>query len=148
MLFNNGLDSLARLILQEASKHHIFLSQYQRPVLAHTREIETKMVWDIEQFQLSTFYRYTDQYKLAELVDFLPTMKKEALEATKHINEVVQNLLFISIFCYVPNLIFSPFSLLPRIGLFIKSKICPWVTRLEVVISALYHCLLMARGDV
>ena len=88
MLFNNGLDNLARLIFQEASKHHIFLSQYQRPVLPHTREMETKMVWEVEQFQLSTFYRYTDQYKLAQLVDFLPTMKKEALEATKHINEV------------------------------------------------------------
>ena len=56
-LFNNGQDSLARLIFQEASKLHIFKSKYQRPVIALPREMETKPVWTVEQAQLSSFFR-------------------------------------------------------------------------------------------
>jgi len=86
-LFNNGQDSLARLIFQEASKLHIFKSKYQRPVIALPREMETKPVWTVEQAQLSSFFRYRLYYKFKELLEFLPTLKKEALEAAKNIND-------------------------------------------------------------
>ena len=88
-LFNNGLDDLARLIFQEASKLHIFKSKYQRPVITIPREMETKHVWTLDQAQISSFFRYKLYYKFNELLEFLPTMKKEALEAVN--NEIQQD---------------------------------------------------------
>ena len=83
ILFNNGLDHVARLLIQEASKLHIFLSQYQRPVLAITREgIETELIWDKDQHVgLSTY-----DEELTELKEFLPKLKEEAMKVAKEID--------------------------------------------------------------
>ena len=81
MLYNNGLYTLARLVFQEASKLHIFKSKFQRPVISISREIETKPVWDVEAVELSSFFRYRLYYKFQQLLDFVPTLKEEVIEA-------------------------------------------------------------------
>ena len=81
-LFNAGLDHIARLMFKEASKLHIFLSSIQRPVLNTYKEMETEMIWDMDNHVgLST---YDEEF--TELKAFLPTLKKEATEAAKNID--------------------------------------------------------------
>ena len=49
-LYNQGKANIAATIYQEASKQHLFLSPYQRPLL-FLQDIETKPVWsaDLEE---------------------------------------------------------------------------------------------------
>ncbi len=84
MLFNNGDEAFARLMLQEASKLHIFLSQYQRPVLVLPGKIlETDPIWDVENsVGLSTY-----DEELSELKEFLPILKEEGLKAAANVTD-------------------------------------------------------------
>ena len=116
MLFNKGLDTLARLMIQEASKLHIFLSQYQRPVLVIPKEIDSQPIWDKEHVGLST---YDDEF--AELKEFLPTLKQEALKATENITHehwIIHTYQKVS----VGNYIYPPGGNLSNLPLFTYGK--------------------------
>ena len=45
LLYNEGLDSYARMLYQECSKLHIFMNQYQRPVVTKDIDIGGKPTW-------------------------------------------------------------------------------------------------------
>ena len=80
-LFNVGNYDFARMLIQEASKHHIFVSHYQRPVLAIEKDnMENEIVWDHENnVGLST---YDEEF--TALKEFIPTLKEEALKAVEN----------------------------------------------------------------
>ena len=82
MFINIGLHDLAQMIYVEGSKLHAFLSKYQRPVLILPDVDNEQLIWDPEQnVGLSTY-----DEELTELREFLPTLKKEALEAIGNIS--------------------------------------------------------------
>ena len=89
-LFNFGKYDFARMLIQESSKHHIFLSHYQRPVLTIEKDnMENEVVWDHENHVgLST---YDEEFEA--LKEVIPVIKAEALKAVE--NEAEQQRFYV-----------------------------------------------------
>lgn len=85
ILYNQGKANLAAAIYQEASKQHLFLSPYQRPLL-FLPDIETKPIWpaDLEENLDDGLTPYKTQ--LAELIGNWASIRDEALEVGKNIS--------------------------------------------------------------
>lgn len=83
-LFNNGLDSLARLMFKEVSKLHVFKSEHQRLVLPVEKQLDSKdLIFDLENdVGLSTY-----DEEIQELTEFLPKLKEEALKAAENVTK-------------------------------------------------------------
>lgn len=82
LLMNSGKSAMARSIFAEASKLHIILSSYQRPVVTNVqKELEALPIWNVEENVGLTAY----DEELTELTSFLPSLKQEALEAAKSV---------------------------------------------------------------
>ena len=101
-LFNVGKYDFARMLIQESSKHHIFLSHYQRPVLSVEKDnMENEIVWDHENHVgLST---YDEEF--TALNEFIPIIKEEALKAVE--NEAEQQRFYVRFYQNTANNIFE-----------------------------------------
>ena len=101
-LFNVGKYDFARMMIAESSKHHIFLSHYQRPVLAVEKDnMENEIVWDHENHVgLST---YDEEF--TALNEFSSIIKEEALKAVE--NEAEQQRFYVRFYQNTANNIFE-----------------------------------------
>ncbi len=82
-LFNTGKEHVARLVYQEASRLHVFLSQYQRPTLIIPgSEYESQPIWTVEDNVGLT--RYDEEFGDFEAA--WPKIKAEALALAKSFN--------------------------------------------------------------
>ena len=72
------------MLFQEASKLHIVLSSYQRPVITNTNKpLEGNLIWNMDEHVGLTSY----DEEFSELTNFYSTLKEEALKTAQNITD-------------------------------------------------------------
>ena len=70
------------MLFQEASKLHIVLSSYQRPVITNAdKPLEGNLIWNMDEHVGLTSY----DEEFSELTNFYSTLKEEALKTAQNI---------------------------------------------------------------